>query len=345
MFIKYDSTIEHIELLRVFRVRLGNRRSNGIFENPFSYYDTESDASVSLWLLIVKSEVIATVITKRLKYNISGFEEDVYFLKYPVSLSIVDKNYTLAAALLASSIKKKFRYSFLLGMGGSASKAAKFFEASRFINIDIPFYLKVTSWKSMVLHNPILSKIFPFVNPTPNLNIKSVSIDSNSLKQVEKLSYSFNWWKDASFSLLRTSEVVNSQAPQSVSAFVKLDIIVNEHVVGGILLFETAPRRHRLFGRLNLWTILDLEFDYSEVAASMVNTLIKRLAVKRKIDVIMFNSGLKKHEYFCSATNWLKIKSNFCLSLSPALAVRVNPNDVCITRLDGDGPINLGVKI
>jgi len=347
MFVEYDGSKEHIELLRTFRERLGNRCPSGIFKNPFSYYehDFEFDLCVSLWMQIVDSEVVATVITKRQQYNISGVQEDVYFLKYPVSLSLVDKRYTLSAALLASSIKKKFRYSFLLGMGGSASRAAKFFESSRFRNIDIPFYLKIISWKSLLLHNPILGKILPFDKVNLNPNLTCLSIDNNSLEQVEKLSYSFSWWKEASFSLLRTSEVLNKQTPLSVPAFLKLDIVVDEVVVGAILLFETSPRGHRIFGRLNLWTILDLEFDGAKIAARTVNKLMKRFAAKRKVDVILFNSGLKKHQHFCSATNWLKIKSNFCFSVSPKLADRINISDVCITRLDGDGPINLGVDL
>ena len=347
MFVKYDGSQEHIELLRVFRERLGNERPSGIFKNPFFYYENECETGicVSLWLLIVESELVATVITKRQQYNISGVKEDVYFLKYPVSLSTINKKYTLTAALLAASIKKKFKNSFLLGMGGSASKVAKFFESSRFRNKDIPFYLKVISWRSLLLHNPILSKFFPLTNSNLNSKIKSLIMDGKSLKQVEELSYSFNWWKKSSFSLFRTSEILNSQTPRSVPAFVKLDIVVDDDVVGGVILFETAPRGHRLFGRLNLWTILELEFDDSKTSAIIVDKMIKRLAAKRKVDILLFNSGLKKHHHFCGTTNWLKIKSNFCLSVSPELSERINFSDVCITRLDGDGPINLGVDL
>ena len=345
MLTKYNGSAEHIELLRTFKERLGYKDSNGVFNNPFSYYSSRSEANVSLWLLIMKSEVIATVITKRQKYNVSGCEEDVYFLKYPVSLSIVDKNYTMAAAWLAASIKKKFKYSFLLGMGGSDSKAAKFFESARFVNIDIPFYIKVISWTSIILHNPITSKILRVDNSYPNSKVNEVRIDKKILKQVEKLSYKTSFLKDTSFGLLRTTDIVNFQAPQSISAFVKLHIIANEKIVGRILLFETSPRYHRLFGRLNLWTILDFEFDSSKIASATVNKLIKRHALKRKIDVLLFNTGLKRHKQFCNSTYWLKIKSNFCLSVCPALADRINYEDLHITRLDGDGPINLGANL
>ena len=202
MLTKYNGSEEHIELLRVFEERLGYKIFNGTFNNPFSYYSSGSGAIVSLWLLIVKSEIIATVITKRQKYNVSGCEEDVYFLKYPVSLSLVDKNYTMAAALLAASIKKNFKYSYLLGMGGSDSKTAKFFKSARFLNIDIPFYVKVISWTSIILHNPITSKVLPVDNSYPNSKVNEVRIDDKILKQVEKLSYKTRSLKDASFGLL-----------------------------------------------------------------------------------------------------------------------------------------------
>lgn len=345
MLTQYDGSKIHIELYQEFRKRLGEKDADKKFENPFSYYGEESRANVSLWLLIIQDEVIATVITKKQTYIISGVEEDVYFLKYPVSLGIVDSSYKMAAVLLSAWIKKMFKYSFLLGMGGSNSKAAKFFRSSRFVNVDIPFYLQVTSWRSLILHNPISSKYFSLKNNLPKLKYQEDNQSGLHLKQVREFSYAYNYWRQSSFSLKRTNDLINAQSLSNNLPFLKYDIKLNDSSIGGIIIFETAPRDHKLFGNLNIWTILELEFNPKIASNFLINKELRKHAIKRNIDVVLINSGAKLHKEFCKQLSWINLRSNFCLSMSPKLASKINGDDIYITRIDGDGPINLGSNL
>lgn len=345
MLTLYNGSKTHIELYLEFKKRLGEKHAEKKFKNPFSYYLEESGANVSLWLLIIQEEVIATVTTKKQAYIISGVEEEVYFLQYPVSLGIVDSNYTMAAALLSAAIKKKFKYSFLLGMGGSNSKAARFFKSSRFVNIDLPFFIQVISWKSLILHNPISSKYFMLKNDLPKLSFREDNKTGLYLRKVEKFSYSSYRWKEASFSLKRTNDVINAQSPSDKLPFLKYDIKLGDSSVGGIILIETAPRKHKLFGNLNVWTILELEFDPRRTSNHLINKELRKHAIKRNIDIVLINSGAEQHKEFCKQLSWINIRSNFCLSLSPKLASKIDGDDYYITRIDGDGPINLGLNL
>ena len=344
MLIKYSNTPEHVMAYSNFQKRLGHANANGEFKNPFSYYGQDSKALVSLWLLISENEVIASVISKKQTYLISGVEEDVYFLKYPVSLSIVDPNYTMAAVQLTSEIKKKFKYSFLLGMGGLKSRTAKFFAAARFINIDIPFYIKVISWKSLLLHNPLVSRVLPLKNRLPRPKFKIEPRDVLSLEYVDEYKGSGSW-KNSSFTLLRNNDILNEQTPSEKLPFLKFEVMLKGKKIGGVLVLETAPRKHRYFGNLNLWTVLELEIDCSKDIEKSVSQMIAKFAYNRGVDVLLINSGARRHREFCENSKWKKITSNYCISLSPKLAASCVGDDIYITRLDGDGPINLGIDL
>ena len=344
MLVQYSGSQDHVRMHAEFEKRLGNSMANGEFKNPFAYYKHGAEADVTLWLLISEQKIIASVITKRQRYLISGIEKDAYFLKYPVSLSNVDPDYTFAAAQLSSAIKKQFKYSFLLGMGGIKSKTAKFFAASRFVNIEIPFFLKFVSLVGVILHNPIVSKISPLKNKIPKQFNGMFINDGIGLKRVDDFK-SGESWRDSVFSLIRTSSKVNAQTPQEELPFLKFDIEDEGGKIGSLIVIETTPRRHKFFGNLNLWTVLELEVNCGKDVSKTVSKNICTYARKRGVDVIIMNSGAKKHKRFCTDNSWLSLPTNFCISLSPSLAKSLGNNDIYVTRLDGDGPINLGTML
>lgn len=342
MLTRFDSSYLHQKLYKEFQHKLGFQYSDGRFEDPFEYYKSSEFKQVDLWLLIIEKQVVASVITKKQTYYISGEEIAVYFLKYPVSLGTVLPEYAHAAIYLVSSIKKQFEYSFLLGMGGSKSVVAKFFSSARYTNIDIPFYVKPISYSKIILHNPLVKKIISLENRLNFLYGNDLSLNQLKMVKVDEITSS-EMWRSSSFSLDRRPILLNSQTPTSIKPFIKFEFLLYEKKIAHIIVFETSPHNHRYFGDINIWTILDLEISCSKKYQKMISKLLILYAKKRGVNILLANSGSDQFKKFCKDNSWFNFPSNFCLSLSPKLSKKIqNLEDVNITRLDGDGPINLG---
>jgi hypothetical protein len=348
MLVKFDNTPNHKKKYKIFLEKLYRKNiseEETYFKNPFEYYKFESGAVVQLWLLIVDNEVTGSVITKTQKYHIKGKKIDVHFLKYPVTLSSVDKNYVYSAAYLASEIKKNFKNSFLLGMGGSKSNVAKFFSSARFINIDIPFFLKPVTLIGLVKYNPFISKYKIFSKKFPK-NFKEKIIKKDfEIKLVENIK-SLDFWKKTSFSLIRCTKIINAQTPSKKFPFKKFEIRYKGNIVSNIIILESATKNHKYFGDLNIWTILEFEIFCCENLIKKINSMLISYAKKTEIDAIIINTNSKTIKNFCKKNFWINLPTNFCVSFSPNLANSINKfDDIHITRLDGDGPINLGVNL
>jgi len=317
------------------------------FKNPFEYYVSDSVAEVKLWLLIVQEEVVASVTTKKQKYIVNGEEEDIYNIKNPISLAIVDREYNYASLVLISSIREQFKKSFLLGMGGKNSQVAKIFSKFDYLAHTIPFYVKPIAPIPFLLFNPLVQKLLDIDRKLPNPLRNELHWKGFSLKYVAHFD-NFNYprnYLNTSFSLKRTAFLLDVQAPNSMRCFLKLIVSKNGKDIGYITLFEASPRKHKMFGSINIWCLLDCFVDFECILPRELNKLLSRAARAAGVDALIMNTASRETIEFLRKSKWIKIRSNFAISLSPQLATQIgSERNMIITRLDGDGPINMGVS-
>lgn len=316
---------------------------------PFKYYRQDSTAEIKLWLLMDKQEVVASVTTKKQEYIVNGKKESVFFIKYPVSLGFIDREYNHISLVLISMIRKKFKKSFLLGMGGINSYVEQIFSKFGFVSETIPCFIKPINPLALILFNPIVLRALKLNRKLPKPNRKEYKVKEFSLRYVVSFS-SFNFkenYSNISFSLPRNAALLDIQAPNTENCFYKLVFSHNGKDICYITLFESTPRKHRLFGNINIWCLLDIFFiDHEYISYKEINKLIVLAAKDAGVDCLIMNTSSIDTLNYLSKSRWIKIKSNFAIAFSPDLSNKINlEKNMIITRLDGDGPINMGVEL
>ena len=342
-----EFTDDYREAYSAFRFKLDGKMSSSP-NDPFDYYANKELSKNQLWILVEGEEIVGSVFSKLQKYVVEGKLCDVYFIKYPVTLAVVDKNYIHCPIQLILAIRKKFAYSFLLGMGGINSRTAKIFSKFGFLIHDIPFLLKPINYLSLFFNNPYSLRFFPFFSDLkiPKL-LRRENDNGYEVREVDEFSLTAfdNRYDDASFSLLRNAKLINSQAPHYLEYFKKLSVLFEDFEVAHFTLFVSNCRAHKYFGNLKIgvlldWVILDENPSVRKIFREL-NNYLRSLGV----DVIMANVGNSKHILGLKNNRWFSLKSNFAIGLSPKLANCISESRLLITRLDGDGPINLGVEL
>ena len=345
MLIEFNNSNYHQSQFEKFIKRLGDKHVNAANHNPFSYYADHSVMDLKRWVLISNKEIVGSVLIKKQKYIICGKNKDVYFIKYPVTLGNVDNKYKNTGALLMTSIAQRFPLSFGLGMGGVQSKIAKIFRVMGYKLIKIPFYFKPISYLGLAFKNPYLVNLFGSNIKSETKSIHTFINKSMEVREVDLLENN-KYWIQCSFSLKRDLKLLNSQVPKRNPNFRKFLIKTTDQIIGSFCVFESKPRKHKYFGNLNLWTILDADMVFDTNAGRNFNIGITKIAKLNNIDVIICNHSNKKFHEFSNRNGWYSIKSNFAIALSPFLAKEIQQfENMNITRLDGDGPIGLGGNV
>jgi len=349
MLIKYEETLK--EKLAQFNKRLyKNKKEKFVTQDSFKYYTNKTIYKSELWVLIKNSEIVASVTIKTQNYYVSGVKMSVNLIKLPISLAIVDKRYLWAPIALIQNIKVQFPYSYLLGMGGSQATVANFFSKFDFKVKDIPFYIKHLNYFNILTQNPIILKYLKIVSKIKfNYPLIFTSYEDSAYKVEQVFDFDKEDLVDrksnSTFELVRESIQLNAIAPKEISNFLKYRFIENSIFVGTSVIFVSKNNNHKYFGNLKIAVILDLYLlDKCKYKNKVIDSLVKKLK-KNNIDIILFNCGDQNILPLIKKNKWTKYKTQWAIAASPELSKRIDLNNMYLTRLDGDGPINLGYNL
>lgn len=340
-------TESHRRAYASFRDRLGDRFPYDCTE-PFAYYTNKALFVGQLWLLVQNSDVLGAVYTKDQEYRIDGQRRRVAFIKYPITSGIIDARYAYAPIFLISEIRRKFEYSFLLGMGGRHSRTAIIFEKFGYQVFDIPFLVKPINVGGLLLNNSVVESRAPWLASRkisgPGLCRNRISV---GLREVSRFRAGDLQGRndEGSFSLIRNSQLLNSQVPDGLKCFRKLTIEHPDGEKAYISLLVSQCQHHKYFGNLKIGVLLDLALCKARGNWRETLTALHRYARNQGVDVLMCNTGKGEHLGLLKKSGWFSLTSNFAIAASPMLAKCIDPIDMHITRLDGDGPIGFGVDL
>ena len=226
-----------------------------ISDDPFNYYKNKNLYKSNLWVLLEDGEIVASVIIKKQKYFVSGKLKEIDFIKYPISLAIVDNNYLWASVALIQNIKMQFPMSYLLGMGGSKSKVAKIFSTLGFAIKDLPFYIKPLNLFNILTQNPLVIKYFNIITKlklnsrNSSKNQKNIEYESKELNDFNNEDF-INRIPISSFELEKNYLQLNSLAPNEIKNFIKFRFYEKNLNVGNCTLFVSQANNHKYFGNL-----------------------------------------------------------------------------------------------
>ena len=348
MFIEYNDSLKNeLEIFKKKVIKKGNERD--VSEDPFSYYKNKKLYKSKLWVLIQENIIVASVIIKTQNYYVSGKIEEINFIKYPISLATFDKKYISSSIKLIQNIKLKFPKSYLLGMGGSNTKTAKIFSTFGYKIKDLPFYVKPLNLLNILTQNPYSLKYLKILSKLKiSRSLSSLKFKDNSYEIKEIANFKKEDFKNrvpiSSFELEKNDLQLNSLAPNEIKNFNKFIIYENKLNIGNCTLFVNQCLEHKYFGNLKIGVFLDL---YIYKNCQNINKTIKSLNLKLKqknIDILIFNCGSKEIISMLKKNKWISLKSQWAFGASPDLFKDINLEDLYLSRLDGDGPINLGVN-
>ena len=349
MFIKYnDSFRNQLDIFTKKVIKKGNE--NLVSNDPFYYYKDKNLYKSNLWILIKENLIVASVIVKKQKYYVAGKLEEISFIRYPVSLATIDKKYLSSSITLIQNIKSQFPKSFLLGMGGSKSKTAKFFSTFGYVIKDLPFYIKPLNFFNILTQNHLTIKYFNIITKFKinGFNFNSKYMNNNyAIKEVidfNKKDFE-NRKPISSFELEKTDVHINSLAPSNIKNFIKFRFYEKNVNVGNCTLFINQSINHKYFGNLKIAVFLDLYISEKCIDKKKTLNSLNHQLKKKNIDILIFNCGAKNILSILKVNKWIKYKSQWAIASSPELFKDINLDDMYLSRLDGDGPTNLGVDI
>ena len=363
-FVIYDDT--HEAGYRRFCKAIGGESKR----ISFDYYES-SDATVIRRHLLIDDAVdpafvIGAVTTKEQDYVLCGETVRVAIASYPVSLGIAEPRYAMAGILVLRKLLEIYPNNFLLGMGPPGQNATS--TLCRMLGwslfpvpyVFMPLRLGPLLCKHLANH-PLLARAAGLLNglklfspfellmrarqPRPATNIITQQVSQFD----EELG---RWWEKYSqtkcFGLVRDSGQLNSMFPKSIDAFRRFIFRRNGCVVGFAILLVPEPQQVIALMGANVVTVVDFcacADDLFESAASLA-CLLRTY----NVDAVISNLS---HGPTLEALNRVGFRSratNVFLAISPALQARLNkegilPEQMIISRADGDGPIGLGVDL
>jgi hypothetical protein len=160
------------------------------------------------------------------------------------------------------------------------------------------------------------------------------------------------WWstyaKEIGFGLVRDSRQMTAMHPGNIDAFKRIIFRHDNRTVGFAVLLVPKPDDARRTMGANVVTLV--EFCALGVYASDAAIALARRLWQKRLDAVIANHSHGPTVAALEAAGFLPRATNMYLAVSPALqrrldAAQVNLSQMVISRVDGDGPIGLGVRL
>ena len=290
-------------------------------ELPFRYYKEQSNCRIERWMLVEKGELTASVLLKHQLYKIADKEDIVSFIKMPLSLGVFNKKYSFSSIRLFKELNKEFPNTILLGMGGQNTQIAKITAAIGWMLFDVHFLFKPLNYVNFLIHFHKFAQIVPRTFRVPNLRFSKKEL---CYKAIDNLPDAYDdiqlkFTKGINFSLVRSSSVVNSQAPADLGCFKKIEIYKGKEVVGYGTIFISKNDNHRLFGNWTIACVIDYTYDPESINFDYVTNNMEAFSMKEGADVIFINQSKLDDVNTMKQSGWFERSSQFSCGLSKSL--------------------------
>jgi hypothetical protein len=282
----------------------------------------------------------------------------------PISEGTVDSRYALVGLLMLKDALKREPLMFALGIGGYQEPLTRLLKAMKWPTISCPFLFKVIHPCRFLREIVFLRKkrfirivldLLAFsgmgwllIRLLQSLNQLLQRVDAEiRIEEVDRFSsWSDEIWKQVkdsyAFVGMRDATILNTLYPITDSRFRRIKVLLRDNVIGWAVVLNT--KMHNYFGGMRVGAVVDCLAKEGE--ERHVVRMATRFLERSDVDIIVSNQS---HRSWCKAfsrNGYLTGPSNYIFAVSPALAKKLDPFDIAVskahlTRGDGDGPGHL----
>jgi hypothetical protein len=334
----------------------------------FGYYGPAEGLEVRQNLLVDERDgaprVLAAAIVKTQDYVLAGAPVRVSSITYPISLGIVEPRYAAVGMMLMRHILASHPLNYLLGMGPpDVNKTAKLCQALGWQLHPQPYAFMprrlVPLARKQLGSRPAFGAALSAVQLTGAPMVAQALMKARlgnpgevSPKEVPAFGPEHDaWWSafapSLGFGLSRNAAQLNALAPGAVPAFRRLVFMRGGRQVGFAVLLIPEPHEARAALGANVATVVDFAAD--EQLLPNAAAALGRWLWKGKIDAALTNTTHQATLDALTGQAGFRMRDTYSyLALAPALAKMLSSRGIdvgqtMISRIDGDGPIGLGV--
>lgn len=301
---------------------------------------------------------------KHQPFSCSGEVLMIADYQLPISEGTVNSRYALVGLLMLKDALKREPLMFALGIGGYQEPLTRLLKAMNWPTISCPFLFKVIH-PFRFLREIVFLRKKRFIKIVLDLlafsglgwllikSMQSVRQLGRSIGEAIRMeevdgfsSWSDGIWKQVkdhyAFVGMRDATILNTLYPITDSRYRRIKVLRRDKAIGWAVVLST--KMYNYFGGMRVGAVVDCLAEEGEErhVVAMATRFLERLDV----DIIVSNQS---HRSWCKAFSrhgYLTGPSNYIFAVSPALAKKLDPFDIAVskahlTRGDGDGPGHL----
>jgi hypothetical protein len=361
---------EYVDNVREFNQRLA-KAGEGDFQLPSDVRQFDKCKGAPLqwegWLALQDGVVRGGYLLRKQQFSFGGQICPVAFYNLSPSEGAIDRAYASVSMKMVLFAMQREPMMFALGMGGIDNRLPRFLKALGWKLYEVPFLfrlvhpgpvlqniatLRTTRWRRLILDAAAFSGVARMGIGALHNYRKWRAAGPAGKACAEEVPLFGSWadevWRACkdSFAMIgvRDSQALNALYPGSMARLSRLKVVDRGALIGWAVVRNTKMSGHKHFGNLHVGTIVDclsLEADAPRVAGAAQDFL-----ESRGVDIIISNQCHRAWHSALLKLGFLKGRSNYILAASKELALRLDPFEknvsrVQMTRGDGDGPIHL----
>jgi hypothetical protein len=364
--VAYSSAV-HRRAVERFNARLAASGSEFLFPTQ----EPEPRANhCSIWaehfVATQDDEVLGGYILKHQTFWLGSSPVEVGNLQLPVSLGLIDNNYSHVSVSLFFDALGRNEFLYCLGMGSQESKLVKLLTAAGWQHLVVPFYFRVRSANSFARNirlPPNRARLQRLLRIAGWLRLAGAGLgmvkalrggrrpdlSKTTIDQVPCFDQSADelFEQNGSACALigdRRAGALNGWYPEANPKFLRLVVRQAGQVVGWAVLLDTQMQNDKYFGNLRVGALVD-ELARPGHAATVV-AAADRFLSQRGVELLVSNQLHPEWGEALIRAGYRQGPSNFFFYFSRELADRLaqEPNwehRIHLNRGDGDGPIHL----
>ena len=360
-FVKYEEALK--PLIKDFNKRLydgGARESNHVFplgSEELDFSGSENLVYQEIFLAIEAGFVRGAIIIKHQNYLINGVVRDFVDFQHPLTEAVINKKYSRLSVVLLNKFSN-YDYIHGLGMGGVDQALPQMLKMLKYSVIAVPFFFcpidfgklaRIVFKKKKIKENALLrcgsilmSQVSYGLSFLRHRFLKK-RLRGFELKAIDEFSdEESDLWEqvkgDYSLIALKTKEELNAVYSNKKFNFKKYRVYQNKKYLAWFSVLITKFEDDKYFLNSRVCALVDIVGERGNL--DRVLDMVKLLSFDNQCDLIIhnntnavFNNALKRNQFLEGPSN-------------QAFAIKTNTEEVdldrsWITRIDGDGPINL----
>lgn len=325
--------------------------------DDLDFSDPDALVNQEIFVILVDGLVRGAIILKHQEYQINGSVVDFIDIQHPLTEAVINKKYSRLSLYLLGKFSK-FDYVHGLGMGGLDGPLPQIMKLLKYELIELPFLfyaLNIGALVKVVLKRKgirsglilsLISKPLSVLSVLPQVIGKGILAAKTRNLSIEPLDVFTEQddvlWDDIKddYSLIavKNSRNLNVVYANKKFKFKKYRVFEGDKYIGWFSVLITKFEDDKYFLDSKVCTILDV-VSHQKHWVDMIR-MIKVLCLDNACDMIIhsnlnapFISVLKQHMFIQGPSNFA-----FAMKLKDT---EIDLSKMWITRIDGDGPINL----